>query len=169
MISDNSQTADSGGSITARVFYDGACPLCRREIAHYRRLRGADRLAWVDISRDQVALDAHGLSREAAMARLHVLDAAGQWQTGAWAFAELWSHLPAYRWLASALRKTGALPILDRGYSRFARWRLRRQCDSASCTTPSSRTSLTTGEHTAATQPDRTNRHSHTRGESSCA
>lgn len=169
MISENSQKTDSADGIAARVFYDGACPLCRREIAHYRRLRGADRLAWVDISRDQVALDAHGLSREAAMARMHVLDSGGEWQTGAWAFAEMWSHLPAYRWLARAVRKTGALPILDRGYSRFARWRLKRHCDSASCMAPSSRTSSAAGEHTAAAQPDRTNRHPQTRGERSCA
>ena len=26
------------------VFYDGGCPLCRREIAHYRRIDSAERL-----------------------------------------------------------------------------------------------------------------------------
>lgn len=30
----------------ATVFYDGSCPLCSREIAHYRRLRGAESLKW---------------------------------------------------------------------------------------------------------------------------
>ena len=30
------------------VFYDGGCPLCRREIAHYRRIDSAERLRWVD-------------------------------------------------------------------------------------------------------------------------
>ena len=112
------------------VFFDGACPLCRREIAHYRRLRHADRLAWVDLSSDQATLEVHGLSRRKAMERLHVLDAAGNWQTGAWAFAELWSHLPRYRLLAGLLRRTGLLSPLDRAYSIFARWRLKRRCDS---------------------------------------
>lgn len=114
----------------AQVFYDGACPLCRREISHYRRLRGAERLSWIDISEDQAALDACGLSRESAMARLHVLDAAGHWQTGARGFAELWSHLTGYRRLAGFLRHTGALPLLDGAYSLFARWRLKSRGDS---------------------------------------
>ena len=32
------------------VFYDGACPLCSREIAHYRRRQDSDDLLWLDIS-----------------------------------------------------------------------------------------------------------------------
>ena len=117
----------------ANVFYDGACPLCRREIAHYRRLRGAERLAWIDVARANAPLATYGLSRERAMARFHILDAAGQWQTGAFGFAELWFHLPAYRWLARTLRSLRLLPLLDRVYVRFALWRLRRACDDRSC------------------------------------
>ena len=115
------------------VFYDGQCPLCSREIAHYRRLRGAETLHWVDIKQNENALTAYGLQRDAAMARFHVRDASGHWQTGAWGFAELWSHLPAYRWLAQSLRTLRLLPLLDRAYSRFARWRVRRSCNSETC------------------------------------
>lgn len=115
------------------VFFDGSCPLCRREIARYRRSRYAYRLAWVDLSSDQVTLEVNGLSRQQAMERLHVLDAAGNWQIGAWAFAELWSHLPRYRIFSSLLRRTGLLPPLDRLYNAFARWRSRRRCESIAC------------------------------------
>jgi predicted DCC family thiol-disulfide oxidoreductase YuxK len=117
----------------ATVFYDGACPLCRREIAHYRRLRGAERVLWIDIARADAPLATYGLSRELAMARLHVRDTAGHWQTGAFGFAELWSHLPGYRWLARTLRLLRLLPLLDRVYASFARWRLRRACDERTC------------------------------------
>ena len=112
------------------VFYDGQCPLCSREIAHYRGLRGADNLRWVDITRDHEALTEHGLDYETAMARFHVRDAAGIWQTGAWGFAELWSNLPAYRWLAYLLRTIRLLPLLDRVYVVFARRRRRSTCNS---------------------------------------
>ena len=125
------------------VFFDGSCPLCRREIAHYRRSRHADRFAWVDLSCDQATLEVHGLSRQKAMERLHVLDASGNWQIGAWAFAELWSHLPGYRVLASLLRHTGLLPPLDRLYNVFARQRSRRRSTFTAC---SSASGSTTGD-----------------------
>ena len=151
------------------VFYYGACTLCRREIAHYRQLRDADRLAWIDISSDQTTLKAHGLSRQEAMERLYVLDAAGHWQIGAWAFAELWSHLPRYHVLASLLRRTGALPLLDRAYTQFARWRVRRRADPSACSP------AMTGLPNRCTDADRSGesarpgRLSLTAGEKSCA
>lgn len=119
----------------AIVFFDGGCALCRREIAHYRKRRGADRLLWIDITQDETMLASHGLSRAHAMARFHVLDAAGNWHTGAWGFVELWSHLPVYRWLARLLRALRLVPLLDRAYSHFAHWRLQRRCDAVSCNT----------------------------------
>lgn len=132
----NARSADPEGHRTvaaAAVFFDGGCPLCRREIDHYRRLRGAERLQWIDIANDDQALARHGLHRTLAMARFHVLDRNGAWQTGAWGFAELWSHLPAYRWLASLVRTLGLLPSLGWAYRRFAAWRLRRRCDTDTC------------------------------------
>jgi predicted DCC family thiol-disulfide oxidoreductase YuxK len=134
---DKSPTAESrsADAVIATVFYDGACPLCIREINHYRRLRGADHLIWVDISNDRGMLAVHGLDRETAMARFHVLDAEGEWQTGARGFIELWSNLPAYSWLARLLRSLHLETMLDWAYTRFARWRLQRRCDNGSCST----------------------------------
>ncbi len=123
------QPVSSPKEPAVRVFYDGGCPLCRREIAHYQRLPGADQLAWVDINQPEIRLKDFGLDRAAAMASLHVLDAAGRWHIGAWAFAEMWSRLPGYRWLTVILRKSGSLPLVDRAYALFARWRLRRRCE----------------------------------------
>lgn len=115
------------------VFYDGACPLCSREIKHYQRLRGAERIKWIDASKDSESLDQVGLSKDRAMARFHVLDTDGQWKTGAYGFAEMWSHLPAYRWLGVGTQKLGLLPLMDMAYERFARWRLRKTCTNDNC------------------------------------
>jgi predicted DCC family thiol-disulfide oxidoreductase YuxK len=122
-----------------RILFDGGCSLCRREIDHYRRLRGAECLDWIDISSADVDLDSYGVNRRDAMARMHVQDATGHWHTGAWAFAEMWSHLPYYRWVARVLRRTGLLPIVDRGYVVFANWRLQRRCTSQACATTTPR------------------------------
>ena len=139
------------GAIT--IFYDGQCPLCSREIAHYRRLRGADLLSWVDITRDHQTLAAHGLQFDVAMARFHVRDANGRWQTGAWAFVELWSQLPAYRWLAFTLRALRLLPLMDRVYSIFARRRVRRDCHRGTCTAPAGLESADSRAHSQMDEP----------------
>ncbi len=113
------------------VFFDGACPMCSREIAHYRKRRGADNIVWLDISKPGNDLDRYGISRDEAMSRFHVLDRERSWHTGAWGFVELWSQLPAYRWLAWVIKRAGLLPVLDAAYSRFARWRIRNRCTSS--------------------------------------
>ncbi len=112
----------------AIVFYDGGCPLCRREIAHYRRVDRSGRIHWVDITRDQEALAAHGLAFGDAMARLHVLDREGIWQTGVRAFIAIWTELPRYRWMAQGLQKLKLLALLERVYTPFAKWRYGRRC-----------------------------------------
>lgn len=33
------------------VYFDGACPVCSREIATYRRAQGAEALRFIDVSR----------------------------------------------------------------------------------------------------------------------
>jgi predicted DCC family thiol-disulfide oxidoreductase YuxK len=116
------------------VFYDGACPLCKREIAHYQRMHGANRVEWVDITRDSARLSAHGLSFEQAMARFHVLQSDGTWHTGAYGFVALWKHLRALRWLAVGLQRLRLLPLTDWLYTRFARRRLKGRCNGSGCT-----------------------------------
>jgi predicted DCC family thiol-disulfide oxidoreductase YuxK len=115
------------------VFYDGGCALCHREIGYYRRLDRAGRLVWVDISGPGAELERYGITREQAMARFHVLDGLGQWQAGAWGFAELWSHLPYFRALARLVRWLRLEAPADFVYRHFARWRLRRRCASGTC------------------------------------
>lgn len=130
------QTAACQAPQPPLVLYDGSCPLCSREIRHYRRLRGADRIQWLDISADDAPMPIDDIDRATAMARFHVRDPAGRWHGGAFGFAELWSHLRGYRHLSGLLRTLGLVPLLDRLYTRFARWRLRRRCDSETCASP---------------------------------
>ena len=93
-------------------------------------------LRTLELIRDNDSLQAHyGVSPEVAMARFHVRDPRGRWQTGAWGFVELWSHLATYRWLAAGVRSLRLTGLLDFAYTGFARWRLRRRCDETSCAT----------------------------------
>lgn len=116
------------------MFYDGSCPLCRREVAHYRRLDKHNRVLWLDISEPEAPLADYGLTRDRAMQELHVLGSDGQMYTGAAAFAKIWESLPYFRWLARVTKFPGVLKALEIAYRPFARWRLRRQCAAGHCT-----------------------------------
>ncbi len=124
---------DAGDASAIVVVYDGACPLCSREIAHYRRRSGAERLRWVDATRELDALHELGIDQQTALAKFHVRDTSGQWQIGAYGFALLWSQLQPYVWLARFVRAFRLLPFLDLAYRGFLRWRGRRRCDAQGC------------------------------------
>lgn len=115
------------------VFYDGDCPLCRREIAHYRRIDKGARFCWVDAAGEPNILAGYGLTLEAAMAELHVMDADGQWQRGIDAFLAIWAHLPRYRWLVWLVSFPGLHRLLSFAYRHFAVWRNRRRCNANRC------------------------------------
>lgn len=97
------------------VYYDGACPLCRAEIGHYRRCAGAERVAFVDVAASTAPghFDAD-LDRVTARRRFHVRERDGHLVSGAAAFAALWQHLPGWRWLGRIVRMRvfGLAPLL---------------------------------------------------------
>lgn len=105
------------------VYFDGACPLCRREIAHYRSQAGAAAIAWVDAAECDTVELGSGLSRGEALARLHARRADGSLVSGVAAFAVIWSRLPAYRWLAPLVLYRPVLSVLEASYTAFLRLR----------------------------------------------
>lgn len=125
----------------AIVIFDGSCPLCSREIAHYRKRRGAERIDWIDASREHACVEQLGMSVEQVMAVFHARDTAGVWHTGAAGFLYLWSQLPAYRWLASSLRFLRLQRPMEAAYRGWLRWRNRNNCDAQTCAKPPGRSS----------------------------
>lgn len=104
------------------VYYDGACPVCSREIAAYRQARGAEALDFVDATRcDAGALGE--LPREAALAVMHVRRADGTLVQGARAFGEIWQALPRLRALGWVMRAPGVAWCAELGYRGFLRAR----------------------------------------------
>jgi len=123
------QTPADAAKPALTVFYDGACPLCSREIAWYRRRQASQTIAWVDLRQCLPQALPQGLSCEVALARFHVVEAEGRKLSGAAAFTRLWLCYPG---LAGFARLAGAPVIanlLEWGYHRFlplrptlARW-----------------------------------------------
>ena len=108
---------------TTTVYYDGACPICSREIAQYRKVQGAERLDFVDVTACDPTGLGPGLSREAALARMHVRRADGSLASGAAAFAEIWQQLPKLAWAGRLAASPIVLPVLEIGYRVFLRVR----------------------------------------------
>ena len=104
------------------VYYDGACPVCIREIDFMRSRRGGDEITFSDISDPNTPVP-EGLDRERALARFHVRTSDGTLHDGAAGFAAMWNELPALRPLARVARLPGVLPVLERLYRGFLRIR----------------------------------------------
>jgi len=107
------------------VLYDGAYPLCRREIGIYRDLQPlqpGSSICFADISDASVPLPP-GTTREQLLAQFHVQGRDGGLRSGAQAFLLLWSALPGWRWIALAGRVPGASWVMERTYRLFLRGR----------------------------------------------
>lgn len=104
------------------VLYDGACPLCRREISVYRDLPSDQPVHFADVSNAAQPLPV-GTTQAQLMARFHVLSAQGELLSGAQAFLALWAQLPGWRWLAKLGRLPGAAWAMERAYRGFLRLR----------------------------------------------
>lgn len=106
------------------VWFDGACPLCRREIGWMRRLDRAARLHFVDLADSNTACP---LDRSILLSRLHARVGDGPLLVGADAFAAMWRAVPVLRplGLLAAWRPVGRL--LGWAYERFLRVRPRLQ------------------------------------------
>ena len=100
----------------AEVFYDGACPLCLREVGIYQRMNGGEALDWRDVSTGCAAPD---LTQEAALARFHVRRADGSLAVGAEAWAALWRAMPKLARWGRVLDRQPFLAMGAVGYRGF--------------------------------------------------
>lgn len=107
-----------------QVLYDGGCPLCRREIAYYRKLPALEPIAWLDLSNEQQNLPL-GISRCDALRRFHLVNEQGEVWQGARAFLRLWRALPGWRYLGYALAVPPLPSLLELCYRGFLKIRAR--------------------------------------------
>jgi predicted DCC family thiol-disulfide oxidoreductase YuxK len=105
------------------VYYDSACPLCRREVALYRRLDREDRIRWVDLHAPGAGPEVHGIGRDEALRRLHAFEAGGRAVSGARAFAAIWERIPGLRTLGRLTARRPFIWLAEGGYRGFLRVR----------------------------------------------
>jgi len=131
------------GETSIQVFFDGDCPLCRREISFLSKRDKEGRIETTDIAESDFDASRFGRSQSDFMATIQGRLADGRWITGVEVFRQLYSAVGFER----AVRFSRLRPIswlLERSYTLFAKHRLRltRRCLDSGCSIPSQRRSM---------------------------
>jgi predicted DCC family thiol-disulfide oxidoreductase YuxK len=115
------------------VFFDGACPICDREIALMRRLDRRRRLAFCDFSRPDYDMASINISPAELGRVIHARRADGNVITGVEVFRAMWEAV-GLGFLARLSRLSLVEPLVLNAYAWFARNRLWLTGRSHACT-----------------------------------
>jgi predicted DCC family thiol-disulfide oxidoreductase YuxK len=102
------------------VWFDGACPLCRREIAFLKRLDQRGAIEFINIG--SLAEAQCPLNRGELLSRFHAREN-GRLVSGSEAFAAMWRAIPLLRPLGLVARLPVVKAVLERCYTSFLRFR----------------------------------------------
>ena len=120
--------------VEIEVYYDGACPLCTREMRLIQRRDRRRRIAFVDIAAEGFDPSSSGVGWAALMDRIHARLPDGTLVEGVEVFRRLYTIL-GLGWLVAPTRLPGVSHLLDLAYRVFARNRLRLtgRCRDGAC------------------------------------
>lgn len=131
--SDSSAGTNPFGVLPLTVWYDEECPVCRQEVALYRKMDRHGLIDWVEIG----ALDdgelPHGKSRDDLLGRFHTRPAGtnttndDDYMIGVDAFAAIWRRLPWLRRMAFLFHTPGIRQVVKLAYLGFLRWQRRHR------------------------------------------
>ena len=116
------------------LYYDGLCHLCSREINHYRKMAGSEKIRFVDITALDFRAESENLDPTEIHKVIHVRDRQGQIHKGVDAFICIWSELTALKKFVSMTRFGLVYWALNAAYSIFAHLRPmlpRKSCEAS--------------------------------------
>jgi predicted DCC family thiol-disulfide oxidoreductase YuxK len=124
-----------------KVFYDGSCSVCAREMDVYRRKEHGGRLLFVDISIPDFDPTPYGITLPDFMHEMHAIDHSGGVYRGVEAFRAIWQAFPAstrYGALGWLIALPGVHLLARLTYWSFARMRnylpkSREACKDGAC------------------------------------
>jgi len=122
--SEDASAAPPGRDPHLEVFFDGACPLCSKEIAFLRNRDHKGRIRFRDIADPSFDPAELGLTHQALMARMHARLPDGTLIDGVEVFRRLYAAI-GFGPIVSLSRLPGIRQALDAAYDVFAKNRLR--------------------------------------------
>jgi predicted DCC family thiol-disulfide oxidoreductase YuxK len=114
-----------GFLIMIKVFYDGKCGMCSKEINHYKKIAPKNRFEWIDITKSPERLSEIKLNFQEAMKSFHVLDEQKNLHIGIEAFKQIWNEIPRWKSLSLFVDLPGIRFLTRKAYRFFADWRFR--------------------------------------------
>lgn len=135
-------TTETATAYDIEVFFDGGCPLCRREINMLRRKDRHQRIRFTDIDSPEFQDATLGVTRDQLMAEIHGRLSDGTLIKGVEVFRRLYSAV-GFGPIISITRWPVISSMLDLGYWVFAKNRLKLtgRCSATSCPIPNSKQS----------------------------
>ena len=87
-----------------KVFYDGKCNVCKKEIDFYSKIDKEKSFDWVNIHKNKTKINKIGLSKEELLSILHIQAQDGSIIKGVEAFGLMWSKFRYLKLLSFALK-----------------------------------------------------------------
>jgi predicted DCC family thiol-disulfide oxidoreductase YuxK len=106
-----------------KVYYDGLCLACNREMDHYKSQVGAQNIEFIDICASGFDPQKEGLDPFLVHKEMHVRRTDGSVATRVDAFIVIWETLPKLNFLARLARRQRVRGFLDVGYTIFTKIR----------------------------------------------
>ena len=109
-----------------KVFYDGKCGLCSKEINYYKKIAPKNTFEWYDIATNKKDLKHIKVSQYDALMYLHVLDNQSNLKIGVDAFISIWSQLKFWNLLSILIKAPLIYSLAKFMYKVFARYRFKK-------------------------------------------
>ena len=87
-----------------KVFYDGKCNICKKEINIYSKIDKNKNFDWVNIHKNTKEIKNTGLSKEELLSVLHIQTQTGSIMKGVEAFGYMWSKFKYLKILSIAIK-----------------------------------------------------------------
>jgi predicted DCC family thiol-disulfide oxidoreductase YuxK len=140
-------TIDRSARLT--VFYDGACPLCLREVNFIKKRDRASSINFRDIASPDFRAEDYGFTYAALMERMYAVLPNGRVISGVEVFRQLYTRI-GFSFAVSLSRAPLVRQLLDLFYELWAKHRLRLtgRCDESGCALPLSKHEAPSGPAT---------------------
>ena len=109
-----------------KVFYDGKCGLCSKEINYYKSIAPKNTFEWYDIATNQSDLKHIKVSQYDALMYLHVLDKQSNLRIGVDAFISIWCELRFWNLLSILIKLPFIHSLAKFMYKIFAGYRFKK-------------------------------------------